>query len=186
MDDIGHAILRDRGFHLIPHSGTNLLEHSIAVRQIILDWGGDRQTAEAGLLHSIYGTVTNKLFELPKFSEYSLYSDLVGEEVNSTVFTYACFNRERLMYDIASFQDLNSCNLQPQFDLPGSMKEKFRYTEVERISILMLANTFDILRRGDTKLVGRPKEQFQVLCSTLSHSRLISLQLSQLKEIKDV
>lgn len=182
---MGCAILKGRGFHLISHSGTSLLEHSRAVKQTILDWGGDKQTAEAGLLHSLYGTVTNKLFEPPEIVEYQMYSELAGEDVNSLVLTYACFDRESLINNISRFHNFNSWNLRPQFDLAQTMKDRFRDTEVERICIIMLANTFDILQRGDASLAGRSKEDFDLLCSTLSKSRMVSLPPSELRKVND-
>jgi SM-20-related protein len=85
--------LRSLGADKINHSGRTLLAHLIGTRNLLRKWGASVNVQNAGLFHSIYGTVSFK-HALKSVADRDEIKNLIGEEAESLVYIFCTTSRK--------------------------------------------------------------------------------------------
>jgi hypothetical protein len=98
-----YEFLLSLGTDEIAHTGHDFLTHLKAVQRFVETAGGDAEMAQAGLLHSIYGTEGFQDFSLP-LSERDQVRGMIGERAEFTAYCNCVMDRST--FDAAVAQAL--------------------------------------------------------------------------------
>jgi|TARA_B110000977_G_scaffold149495_1_gene189498 hypothetical protein len=96
--------LIEMGCSNTPHSGTTLLEHLIGVYNILKESGAQEYVCDAGLFHSIYGTIS---FRHKTTEDRDRIRELIGNESENLVYTFSTLQRPRSFF----IGELKDCRL---------------------------------------------------------------------------
>jgi len=111
--------LEEMGANRVPHSGRYLIDHLIGVHDILVDWKLPQYVCDAGLFHSIYGTMS---FKHKTTNDRKGIKSIIGMRAEMLVYEFCLLNKPRLHY-IGEIQDsqikedlvhINSANHQEQ------------------------------------------------------------------------
>ena len=87
--------LQDRNASAIGHSGEFLLGHLTGTEAILMEWGLDASTCDAGLFHSVYGTETFRT-SLASPDERREIADLIGARAERLAFLFCAMVKSSL------------------------------------------------------------------------------------------
>ena len=88
------------------HSGKTLIDHLIGVHDILKEWDSPQYLQDAGLFHSVYGTI---VFKHQSTNDRDAVKELIGEQAEDLVWKFCNLSLPR-------YQDITS-----QFD--GQIKD---------------------------------------------------------------
>jgi hypothetical protein len=83
---------RDAGANDVEHSGKTYLAHASGVYRDLKKWGCDEDLCNAGLFHSIYGTMAFQGFTLPLERRGELRA-LIGERAERLAYRFCAMDR---------------------------------------------------------------------------------------------
>ncbi len=83
------------GADKVPHSGGTLIEHLIAVHDILVTNNSPNYICEAGLFHSIYGTTS---FQHKSTEDRDMIRELIGEAAEHLVYEFSILERPRTYF----------------------------------------------------------------------------------------
>jgi len=96
------AFLKELGADTIAHrANCTLLEHLIAIYDLLAGWHHDQPVAVAGLLHSIYGTVAFETACLTP-SERNRVRSIVGERAERLAYLFSAMERDQFLDALGS------------------------------------------------------------------------------------
>ena len=99
--------LKKIGSDTVSHENQTLLEHLIAVYDLLKKWGAPKYIQDAGLFHSVYGTTYFK----PKIiKDRDVVRESIGEEAEELVYLFCSIKHPRA-YNIKSIKDKNYQNI---------------------------------------------------------------------------
>ena len=87
--------LIELGADKVPHSDGTLLEHLIGVHDILSSNGAPQYVCDAGLYHSIYGTVS---FEHKPTEDRNQIRELIGSAAENLVYEFSILERPRTYF----------------------------------------------------------------------------------------
>jgi len=111
--------LKELGADRVPHSGRYLIDHLVGVHDILVGWKLEQYVCDAGLFHSIYGTMS---FKHQTTDDREYIKSIIGPMSENLVYHFCMLDRPRL-YHIGEIQDgklkedlvhINSANSQEQ------------------------------------------------------------------------
>ena len=106
------------------HSGVKLIDHLIGVHNILEKRGVPKYLQDAGLFHSVYGTV---IFQHQSTNNRGAIIELIGEQAEKLVYEYSMLEHPRIesIYKIVDDQLredlllLDSANTEEESSKPG-------------------------------------------------------------------
>jgi hypothetical protein len=75
------------------HSGATLMDHLIGVHDILMGWDAPQYLQDAGLFHSVYGTV---VFQYESTQDRDAVRELIGEQAEELVWEFSLLEMPRL------------------------------------------------------------------------------------------
>jgi|TARA_B110000967_G_C18678216_1_gene456664 hypothetical protein len=114
--------LKSLGSDRVRHGGETLLEHLICTHDILNNLGEDQFLLDAGLFHSVYGTV----YFMPKsglVDNRQVIIDLIGKQAEEIVYWFCIIDHPRLP-EINKFEEPLKSNLIKLHDANLEAQEK--------------------------------------------------------------
>ena len=93
--------LIEMGCGEVPHSGGTLIQHLVGVHDILVANGAPRHICDAGLFHSIYGTMS---FQHKTTEDREKIRELIGSKAERLVYEFSTIDRPRT-YHIGELAD---------------------------------------------------------------------------------
>ena len=98
--------LRSRGAMAQPHSFSNLMQHLIGTRAILLSWQASPALCTAGLFHSVYGTESFQIASAD-FAEREVIREIIGEKCEEIVYYFSVMTRESFEANLTLESEFN-------------------------------------------------------------------------------
>ena len=95
--------LKSIGSDKVPHSSRTLLDHLIGTHDILQGWGKEQIVLDAGLFHSVYGTVYFRP-DAGLIDDRQVVIDLIGEQAEEIAYWFCILNAPRLQ-EILKFDE---------------------------------------------------------------------------------
>lgn len=96
------AFLKELGADTIAHrANRNLLEHLIAIYELLARWHHEQPVAVAGLMHSVYGTSAFETACLAP-SERQRVRAIVGEQAERLAYLFSAMERDQFLGSLGS------------------------------------------------------------------------------------
>ena len=87
--------LKELGADRVPHSGRYLIDHLVGVHDILVGWKLEQYVCDAGLFHSIYGTMT---FQHKTTEDREKIKELIGSKAERLVYEFSMLERPRTFH----------------------------------------------------------------------------------------
>jgi len=87
------AFLRERGASTQAHSFSNLLDHLLGTRKLLLSWQASPTVCTAGLFHSVYGTESFEP-ETVSLANRESVRDVIGKPAEEIAYLFSVMSQE--------------------------------------------------------------------------------------------
>jgi len=83
------------GTDQVSHSGGTLIEHLVGVHDILVANGAPKYVCDAGLFHSIYGTIS---FKHKTTEDRDMIREMIGSDAENLVYIFSTLDRPRVFH----------------------------------------------------------------------------------------
>ena len=155
------AFLINHGAHTSGHSGRGLLDHLQGTRALLVKWGAEDTTCDAGLFHSVYGTESYRHVTLPLDLRRSVAA-LIGTEAETLAYVFGAKTKESFMANADRDDSFTIHDRFAQIDIPLA-PEQFR-----ALSEVFVANTVEQAPQIDEKRILSVQQRYDWVCAHVS------------------